>query len=190
MKATLTDNEKAMLNRLEAAVEVGVKASLAMIEAGKALSEIKARQLYRDQADTWESYIHERFRITPRRGDQLIQFAGVSATLEEVSTETRTAVPVLGERAVRPLVGLAKATIAEVVAEAAGTPEGITPATIRKAAAKRKPKPAKAKVQRPRRFKVPGAVVVVTFNRKATGGVLEALASAMRQAETEATEAA
>lgn len=189
--ATLTDTEKAQLQRLEAAVEVGVKAAMAMIAAGKALAEIKARQLYRDQAETWETYVHARFKITPRRADQLVSFAGVQATLEAVSTEMRTAVPVLGERAVRPLVGMAKETVAEVVVEAAASPEGITPATIRKAASRRKPKAAKA--ARPRRFKVPGATVVVTWNRKGSGNVLEALAAAMRQAGQDggqATEAA
>ena len=72
---------------------------------------------------------------------------------------------------------------AEAVIEAAGTTDGITPATIRAAAKRRKATAAKA--PRPRRFKVPGAVVVVTFNRKSTGAVLDALEAAMRQAEAQ-----
>lgn len=188
MKATLTDNEKAMLTRLEATVEVGVKASLAVLEAGKALGEIRSRQLHRDSAASWDEYVQARFKITKRRADQMIAFAGVSEAIKEVSKEMGTTVPIFGERAVRPLVGLATETVAEVIAEAAGTPAGITPATIRKAAARRKPKA--AKVPRPRRFKVPGATVVVTWNRKGSGNVLEALAAAMRQLQAEATEAA
>jgi hypothetical protein len=37
----------------------------------------------------------------------------------------------------------------------------------------------------PRRFKVPGAVVIVTFNRKSNGSAIDALAAAHRQAEEE-----
>ena len=73
---------------------------------------------------------------------------------------------------------------AEAVIEAAGTSEGITPATIRKAAAKRK-KTKAAKVPRPRRFKVAGAIVSVTFNRKGTGSAIDALTAALRQAEAD-----
>jgi hypothetical protein len=78
------------------------------------------------------------------------------------------------------------------VAEASADADGITPATIRKAAGRRKAKAAKA--PRPRRFKVPGAIVTVTFNKKGSGSALDALAAAMRQAEdqleSEAAEAA
>jgi hypothetical protein len=72
---------------------------------------------------------------------------------------------------------------AEAVIEAAGTTDGITPATIRKAAAKRKPKA--AKVARPRRFKVAGATVEIVFNRKGNGSAIDALTAALRQAEAE-----
>ena len=184
MKATLTADEKAQLSRLEAVVEAGVKVTLPLIEAGKALAEIRRRQLYRDTAGSWDEYVQARFRITRRRADQLAAFAGVQEALEE----TGNPVPVFSEKAARPLVGLAKETVVAVVAEAAASPEGVTPETIRKAAAKRKPKAAKA--ARPVRFKVPGWVIVATPNRKATGTVLEALASAMRQLEAKATEAA
>jgi hypothetical protein len=74
------------------------------------------------------------------------------------------------------------ATIKAVVAEAAAGGD-ITPASIRKAAGRRKAKA--ARVPRPRRFKVPGAVVIVTFNRKSNGSAIDALAAAHRQAEEE-----
>lgn len=177
MKATsLTENEKAQLHRLEAAVEAGVKASIVMIEAGKALAEIRTRQLYRDSAASWEEYVDRRFRITRRRADQLIAFAGVKAALDEMGT----AVPDLSESAARTLVGLPAEDLQVVVAEAAAGPEGITPASIKKAASRRKA--AKAKVRRPQRWRVPGAIVIVQWNRKATGTASDALAAAMRQA--------
>ena len=71
-----------------------------------------------------------------------------------------------------------------MVIEAARTGDGITPATIRKAAAKRRTK-ATAKAPKPRRFKVPGGVVTIEWNRKGNGSVLEALTAAMTQAEAE-----
>ena len=181
-KATLTEAERITLSKLEAAVEAGVTATMTVIEAGKALQTIRNRQLYRDTATTWDDYVQARFRITRRRADQLVSFAGVQDTLEAIQSETGTTVPALSERAVRPLVGMDADTIKAVVAEAASTSEGVTAGSIRKAASKRKPK---AKVQRPRRFKVPGAIVTVTFNRKSNGSTLDALAAAIRQAELE-----
>jgi hypothetical protein len=174
----LTADERAALNRLEATVTAGINSVMAMIEAGKALAEIRDRQLYRASAASWETYVSERFRITKRRADQVIAFAGVHDALEEMGT----AVPKISERAVRPLVGLDQEQLKAVVAEAAEGGE-ITPASIRKAASRRKGKAKAAKAPRPRRFKVPGAVVQINFNTKSNGSVLEALAAAMTQAE-------
>lgn len=184
MTGTLTEAERTMLSRLEASVEAGVTASLAVLEAGKALGEIRNRQLYRD-VGTWDQYVETRFRISRRRADQMIAFAGVKATLEEMGT----AVPKMSERAVRPLVGLSQETISEIVTEASASPEGVTPATIRKAASRRKAK-GKARVPRPVRLKVPGAVVEIAFNAKAAAGgfsveaaLVAALEAARRQAD-------
>jgi hypothetical protein len=182
-KGTLTPDERASLIRLESAVEAGVSVTTTLIEAGKALAEIRSRQLYRDTAATWEEYVDARFRITRRRADQIVSFAAVKAALEETGTQ----VPELSEKAARPLVGLPAATMADVVSEAAQSPEGITAGSIRKAAAKRR-KGKAAKVPRPRRFKVPGAIVTITFNRKGTGSALDALAAATTQAEADLLE--
>jgi hypothetical protein len=187
-KGTLTPDERIALERLEATVEAGVEASNTVLAAGKALAEIRERQLFRDTAATWDEYVTTRFKITRRRGDQMVAYAGVKTVLEDVSTKTGTPVPVLSELASRPLVGLSADTISEIVTEAAGSPEGVTAGSIRKAASKRKAKAAKA--PRPRRFKVPGAVIVVTFNRKSTGSVIEALEAAIRQAAEDQADAA
>lgn len=177
MAHQLTAEEQLALARLEAKVSAGIGSVMAMIEAGKALAEIRRRQLYRATAASWDAYVESKFQTTRRRADQIIAFAGVHDVLEE----TGTRVPGLSEKAARPLAGLPADELKAVVAEAAEEGE-VTPATLRKAALRRKGK-AKAKVPRPRRFKVPGAVVVVTFNRKATGSVIEALSAAIRQAE-------
>lgn len=181
--ATLTYDERKLFDRLDQAVAMGTKAAKVVIEAGRALGVIRDRQLFRDVAATWETYL-ERHGLTRRRADQMVAAsATLDAVSEAVSHKTGTAVPSLSERALRPLVGMDAADAAEVVIEASETPEGITPASIRKAAARRKPKA--AKVPRPRRFKVAGAIVSVTFNRKGTGSAIDALTAALRQAEAD-----
>jgi hypothetical protein len=187
MAGTLTEAERIALSRLEATVAAGVTASNAVLEAGKALNEIRSRQLYRD-AGTWEQYVESRFRISRRRADQMVSYAGVKAALDE----TGTRVPEMSEKAARPLVGLSSDTITEIVTEAAGSPEGVTAGSIRKAASRRKAK-AKVRVPRPVRLKVPGAVVEIAFNAKgaASGFSVEAaLQAALDAARRQAAEAA
>jgi hypothetical protein len=187
MSGTLTEAERIALSRLEATVAAGVTASNAVLEAGKALNEIRSRQLYRD-AGTWEKYVETRFRISKRRADQMVSYAGVKAALDEMGTR----VPEMSEKAARPLVGLSPDTITEIVAEAAASPDGVTAGSIRKAASRRKAK-AKVRVPRPVRLKVAGAVVEVAFNAKgaATGfNVQAALEAAIEAARRQAAEAA
>ena len=184
-KSTLSADERAALAKLESAVEAGVNATMAVIEAGKALAEIRDRQLFRDSGSSWDTYVTDRFRITRRRADQLIAFAGVKAALDE----TGTIVPELSEGTARPLVGLTPAAMAEAVAEAADSAEGITAGSIKKAASKRK-KSSKAKVRKPVRYRVPGATVVIEWNKKASGSAADALEAALRQAGDDQAEAA
>lgn len=187
MKGTLTEAERISLSRLEGVVEAGVTASLAVHEAGKALAEIRERQLYRD-AGTWDQYVDTRFRISRRRADQMIAFAGVRAALEKTGTQ----VPEMSEKAARPLVGLSPDTVAEIVTEAAAAPEGVTAGSIRKAASRRKAK-AKVRVPRPVRLKVAGAIVEIAINAKGVqaGVTIEAaLMAALDAARRQAAEAA
>lgn len=182
MKGTLTADERIALTRLEAAVDAGVQATMTVLEAGKALSEIRSRQLYRDTSSTWDSYVKGRFKITRRRADQLVSFAGVKAALDELGTQ----VPEISEKAARPLVGLPQDAVAQVIAEASESAEGVTAGSIRKAASKRRGKKA-LKIPRPVRLKVPGAVIEIALNRKGVlAGVtveaaLEAALDACRQ---------
>lgn len=179
MKAdTLTPDERRRLDRLETKVEAGIGGVEVMVEAGRALAEIRDSQLFRTTAPTWEAYTERRFRITMRRVNQMCAFAGVMDAVQAISG---TVVPDLTERGARTLVGLDHDQLVEVVAEAAEDPAGITGATLRKAAGRRKAK--KAKAARPVRFRVPGWTIVATPNRKATGTVADALAEAIRQAQ-------
>lgn len=181
---TLTDNERAILARLESAVDEVLEAVSMMIAAGKALHEIKEKQLYRDQAPTWQGYVDQRFRMTSRRADQLIVFAGLTAAIEAVAKESGTAVPTLSERAVRPLAGLPDQDAVEAIREASAD-GGLSPRSIAKAAGNRKAKGAK-KMQTPRpvRLKLPGGIVVIELNRKgvATGVTVETLLTAAVEA--------
>lgn len=164
---SLTADEQRQLARLEAQVEAGVSSIMQMIEAGKALGTIRDRQLFR-LSGSWEDYVSSRWKITKRRADQLIGFAGVNETLHKMGT----VVPKMSERAVRPLVGMDAETVEEVISEASEDPAGVTAASIRKAVAKRK-KPKATKAPRPVRLKVPGAIVVVTLNRKASAAGID-----------------
>lgn len=184
----LTTTEQHTLDRLEALVEAGVAASSAVLEAGRALAEIRRSQLYRTSGDSWEAYVRDRFGISRRRADQMAAFAGVADTLEESGTGVPAS---LTEGAARPLVGLAAEEVAEVVAEAAAEPGGISPASIRKAAGKRKKKASKAaSAWKPRRWKVAGWIVTATPNRKASAPPLEALRQAAAQEEAAGDQAA
>lgn len=158
----LTPDEARQLARLEATVQSAVPHTLTMVEAGKALATIRDRQLYRATASSFDDYVHARFGMTRRRADQLIAFAGI----QDAAGELRTAVLDLSERSLRPLAGMEPAEVQATISEAAADPAGVTPATIRKAASRRK-KPKAAKAPRPWRQKVPCALVVVTLGRKA-----------------------
>lgn len=184
---SMTAGERKEFERLDMLVAEGVRASKAVLDAGRALATIRDKQLYRDTASSWEAYL-ETHRLSRRRADQLIAAAGaLDAAAEVVQAKTGTTVPGfdgITERTARQLVGMDADEAAEAVLEAAGTTEGLTPKTLKAAAARRKKSKA-PKVAKPRRFKVPGATVQVVFNKKGTGSAIDALAAALRQAEAE-----
>ncbi len=182
---TLTDSERTILARLESAVDEALPAVSQMIAAGKALHEIKSRQLYRDSAATWPDYVTNRFRMSARRADQLVVFAGLTAAIEEVSQESGTTVPLLSERAVRPLAGLAAEDAKDAIREAVAD-GGLTPRTIAKVAAARKGKSRKTAIPRPVRLRVPGGIVTIEVNKAgvASGATIATLLTAAIEAAT------
>lgn len=186
--ADMTPEDRRDFTRFDEAVALATRAAKVVIEGGRALKAIRDRQLFRMVCGTWDEYL-KRHGLTRRRADQMVAAAGVlDAVSEAVQSEIGTAVPELSERAIRPLVGLATDEAAKVVIEASRTADGITPATIRKAAGRRRK--ATGKAARPQRFRVPGAVIVVTWNRKASGSVVDALMAAIRLAQQAENEAA
>ncbi|NDC64117.1 MAG: hypothetical protein EBZ59_09080, partial [Planctomycetia bacterium] len=179
---TVADQDRSQLIALEAAIDKALPAIEAMKAAGQALGEIRQRQLYRLSSPTWEGYVTDRFAMSVRRADQLIAFGVVHQEVEAAADHFGTAVPELSERAVRPLVGMDPATIEEVVAEAAAAPGGISSASIRAAAGRRRP--ARRGVPRPVRILVPGGVVVVEISRKGAANgttVVSAIEAALKK---------
>ena len=159
----MTEVERRLRDECEAKVRVGLKATAAVRDAGKALKTLKDNDLWRDSADSWESYCDSRFSLTTRRALQLIEFAGMSQLYENTIGTTGSGEPP-SERSLRPLSGLDEAAVAEALAEAVEESGGTTPTpkAIAKAAAKRKPKAKKkAKAAKPRTIRVGGAKVVI-----------------------------
>jgi hypothetical protein len=149
------------------------------VEAGEALTRIKAKQLYREKHSSFEAFASAEFGLSGRRLDQLVESFGIMQTLKSVSPNVPT--PKV-EAAVRPLAGLSQVDQVEAYAEAVAASGGAapTPRRVREAADKRRPKG--KRLPKPTRFKVPGAVVTVTPN-KAFGGVAAALLAALEQVD-------
>ena len=111
--ATLTFDERKEFDRLDQAVAMGTKAAEVVIVAGRALATIRDRQLFRDVATSWETYL-ERHGLTRRRADQMVAAATTwDAVSETVSRKTGTAVPTLSENAIRPLISMGTEAAAE-----------------------------------------------------------------------------
>ena len=180
--AALTSIERAELTKLEEQVTTGVKA---FAIAGRALARIREKQLYRETADTFESYVERRWGMSKQHAGRLIAAADVVATLEPLGSG---AMP-LSEYQARQLAPLPADAQQEVWAEvvqaapvdATGKPV-VTTDAIKTAAAKRTSKGKRRKARpRPVRILVPGATVIVTPNRKFSGSVEDALRSALEK---------
>ena len=185
-RSGLTPTDRIDFSRLNDEVQRGVMAAKVLVAAGKALAAIRERQLFRVVCDSWEAYC-DRVGIDRRRADQMCQ-AGL--ILEGIETKLGNAFPgidEMSESTVRQLAGMTSEEAAEAVVEAASSPEGITPKSIRRAAGKRRKKTS-VKAPRPRRLKCPGGLVMVTVNRKGlTSGmtVVSLLRHALAQALAE-----
>ena len=74
----LTPDEQRDRHRLELGIEQ------AFYQAGKALSELRQRRLYRSTHKTFEAYCQERFNFTRRYSDYLIAGASVVENLQQM----------------------------------------------------------------------------------------------------------
>lgn len=122
-KLTLT--ESADFNRLEKVIE---KNKQAWVDVGLALSEIRARKLYRRQYATFEEYTLEKWGWGASRARQLIGAATVDKQLENESVTTGNS---LTERAARELVSVKKEKRGSVVKAIKDAGKEVTSGTIK-----------------------------------------------------------
>ena len=179
--ATLSSAERREFGKLDETVALGVKASKVVMAAGAALARIRDGQLFRDSAPSWDGYL-QGHGLTRRRADQLIHAARIIEGVEEIMVAEGMTVPDLGtitESSARQLAGLDQRSAAAAVSEAAASADGLTPATLKAAASKRKPSKRKG-IPRPISLKVPGGTILISLNAKGvkSGATMEALLEA------------
>lgn len=104
MDTPLSDIEQTRLDELESAVtaELG-----SFVRVGSALAEIRDSRLYRQTHETFEAYCQDRWEMTRRRANQLVEAAGLAIQMGTMVPKT--------ERAARELVGLEPAQAVEVL---------------------------------------------------------------------------
>lgn len=158
--ATLTHAEKVEFNALDQAVGMACLAASVVEKGAAALTRIRDGQLWRDVANSWDDYL-TRHSISARRANQIIHAFKIKT---EFSRKMGTMVPELPERSMRPMAGMTTDEAVETLSIAAADAEGITPASIRRAVTQKKSKG--VKVPRAVRVQVPGAIIVIEWNRK------------------------
>lgn len=173
------DTALADLNRLSEIVDAGLKTSL---RVGRALEEIRDRQLYRATHETFDAFVLARWQLSSRRAYQLIAAADVERNLHPGSH-------VLTEKAARHLSPLPPEDQAAAWTEATeGLEEGATvpAARVATAAKRRKPPTRKKSTRKPKpvRLRVAGAIVIVERRSDATS-VEDALVFALTKVRGE-----
>jgi hypothetical protein len=181
-----TEADRPELERLVGVVGKGLRA---WAEAGQALQVLKDKQLWRlDGHKTWEEWCEARLGVSARRALQLAQAAAFGRELAETSTQIGSSASGFqlppSPAPLEPLAALATTeervnAYIEAAQDAGGVP---TREHVKRAVAKRK---GRKPVPKPRRYRVPGGTVLVTFNRRSDGAVLDALQAALKLAEDE-----
>ena len=158
--ATLSHAEQVEFNALDQAVGMACLAATVVEKGAAALTRIRDGQLWRDVANSWDDYL-TRHSLSARRANQIIHAFKIKT---EFSGKTGTVVPELSERSMRPMAGMTTDEAVETLSIAAADAEGITPASIRRAVSQKKSKG--VKVPKSVRMPVPGAIIVIEWNRK------------------------
>jgi hypothetical protein len=179
-------DDTARRERLAALTATAKRGLVAFADVGVALDAIRAEELWRLTAPTWEDWCRSALGLTERRVGQLIEASRTCKTLVESGMRAPTS-----ERAVRELAGLPPEKQVEVWQEAtaeAGDSEP-TAEVVAKAARKRRPKkPGRVRVAKPVSLRVPGAAVRVVPRKNGWTSLVAALEHALeiaRQREGE-----
>lgn len=179
----LSPAERAELSSCVETVKRGLRSFL---EAGQALENIRAKQLYREGHRTFESFAEREFGLSDRRLHQLIESFKLVENLKSISPSLPT--PKV-EAAVRPLAGLNPVDQLAAYTEAVEAAGGGAPAPklVKAAADKRRAAKPGNRAAKPVRLRVPGATVEV-FPNKAFTTVEAALEAALAQVRSAAGE--
>ena len=178
LRRTLSEQEREALSKCEQAVTQGFQA---FASAGRALTLIRNKQLYRETANTFEEYVATRWNMSRSYAARLIAAAEVFENLSPMGNTPSS------ERIARPLAQLPpeqqREAWSEVVSNAPAGTDGtpvVTAAAVEAAVAKRTSKKKKrTKLAKPTRLKVPGATVIITPNKAFAGSVIEVLQAAI-----------
>lgn len=175
----LTPEETSRFDYLKQRIRDGIKAWHA---AGKALVEIRDRQLYRAGYKTFDEFASGEFGLGERRIRQMIDAATMWEEIANRLPDARTP-PV--EQVVRDLKTLpaderpaAYMEAAAAESAAAGKPATPKPKTMRKVIADRHARAGRRSTPRPVAIRVPGGIVRITWNAKGSGDAAAALAAA------------
>ena len=179
----LSDSERDTLTKLEQVVTTGLHSFAA---AGKALRLIRDKQLYREQAETFEDFVAVRWNMSRQHAGRLIAAAEVVENLSPTGSAPVT------ERQARPLASLPPTAQREAWEEVLqtspkddrGEPVVSAEAVAAAVSKRRKSKRSKVKIAKPSRYKVPGATVVVIPNRKFGGDYAGAIQAALTKASS------
>lgn len=180
----MTNADRSEFSRLDEAVGNIFSPSAVINTGAAALLRIRDGQLFREKHKSYDEYL-ETVGLTRRRADQIVGAYKIkTGVVNALGNALPDAFGTLSERAMHPLIGMPSEVAAAAVTEAAASPGGISPKSI-SAAAKRRKKAVRRPVHKSRRFLVPGAVVVITFNRKSNGSLLDVIATLTAQVERE-----
>lgn len=177
----LTAEEASRFDHLKQRIRDGIKAWHA---AGKALVEIRDRQLYRAGYKTFEEFASGEFGLGERRIRQMIEAA---TTWEETASRLPPGSPQTPpvEQVVRDLKTLpaderpaAYMEAAAAESAAAGRTAPPKPKTMRRVIADRNARAGRRTTPKPMTIRVPGGIVRITWNSKGSGDAAAALAAA------------
>lgn len=98
-ETSLTHTESQQLATLEETIQRDLQT---FTEVGNALLEIRDNRLYREQYGTFEQYCRDKWGVSKRRANQMVQAAGVLGNIENGNHGSQTELPKT-ERHARPL---------------------------------------------------------------------------------------